>query len=175
MRSRVGEPEETVQAAMEDLAGAGRVAARSSLYLTEPVEVAKQPVFVNAAAVLETELDPEGLLRFLLATERSYGRDRGRDVPKGPRTLDLDVLLFDERVIRTERLTVPHPAMAERRFVLAPLTEIAPEWRHPELGKTVAELLAALPREGVNGAAAVRKIEGGPLRKLPTKEGQPQL
>lgn len=159
---------ETVRLAMEDLAAAGRVVARSSLYRTEPVGIAEQPAFVNAAEVVETGLDPEALLEFLLATERSYGRDRVHDVPKGPRTLDLDVLLIDEQVIRTERLTVPHPALAERRFVLAPVAEIAPQWRHPVLGKTMRELLADLPPNGVNGTEAVQKIGEGQCR-----EGQP--
>lgn len=159
--STVGGPVETVVAAMDDLAAAGRVLARSSLYRTEPVGNADQPAFVNAAAILETGLDPEGLLEFLLATERSYGRDRERDAPKGPRALDLDVLLIGDRVIRSERLTVPHPALAERRFVLAPLAEIAPQWVHPELKQSVAELQAALPDEGVNRPAAVQKIQQG--------------
>lgn len=160
---------ETVRAAMEDLAATGRVVARSSLYRTEPVGLTEQPAFVNAAAVVETALDPEGLLEFLLATERNYGRDREHDVPKGPRALDLDVLLIDEQVIRTERLTVPHPALAERRFVLAPLEEIAPGWRHQVLGKTIAELLAELPANGVNRPEAVRKIN-----EEQGREGQPQ-
>lgn len=159
--SRAGAPEVTLLAAMVDLTTVGRLEAQSSLYRTEPVGVATQPAFVNAAVVLDTGLDPEGLLEFLLATERSYGRDRTRDGLKGPRTLDLDVLLIEERVIRTERLTVPHPEMAGRRFVLAPLGEIAGGWRHPVLGKTIGELLAGLPAEGVNGVAAVRRIEGG--------------
>jgi 2-amino-4-hydroxy-6-hydroxymethyldihydropteridine diphosphokinase len=159
--SRAGAPEQTLVAAMDDLGREGRIVARSSLWRTEPVGYADQPAFVNAVVRLESELEPEALLERLLALERSYGRDRSRDVPKGPRTLDLDLLLVDELTVNTERLTLPHPAVAERRFVLAPLEEIAPELRHPILHATMAELLAALPETGPNRGEAVTKLRSG--------------
>jgi len=113
---------------------------------------------MNAVAQLETPLEPEPLLEFLLAVERRYGRDRSQDPPKAPRTLDLDLLLVDDLVLRTEKLTLPHPGLAERRFVLAPLAEIAPNLRIPRPGATVQELLAALPEFGPNRRDAVRRI-----------------
>lgn len=136
---------QTVEAAIGRLARYGRVTARSSLYRTSPVGYVDQPEFVNAAALLETELAPLALLDALLETERSFGRDRSAGPPKGPRTLDLDLLLYDGLVLDEPRLTLPHPAMHERWFVLAPLEEIVPEWRHPVMGRTISELLADLP------------------------------
>lgn len=156
--SPAGTPEQTLAAAIDDLAAAGIILARSSLYRTEPVGIANQPPFVNAAVTLTTDLDAEVLLDFLLAVERRYGRDRASGAPNGPRTLDLDLLLLEDRVVNSPRLTLPHPALASRRFVLGPLCEIAPNLRHPILGKSMAELLAALPDEGPNRAAAVQKL-----------------
>jgi 2-amino-4-hydroxy-6-hydroxymethyldihydropteridine diphosphokinase len=156
--SPAGAPEQTILAAIRDLVAVGNVVARSSLYRTDPVGLADQPAFVNAAVTFETALPPEALLDFLLSVERRYGRERSVDPPKGPRTLDLDLLLMDGLVLHSPYLTLPHPALAERRFVLVPLAEIAPGLRHPVLSKNIAELLADLPAEGPNRIESVRKI-----------------
>lgn len=159
--SPAGLPQQTIRAALHDLSGAGKVVAASSLYHSEPVGNEDQPPFVNAIAQLTTDLEPEAFLAFLLATEQRYGRERHRDSSKGPRTLDLDLLLMDSFVIHSAALTLPHPALAARRFVLEPLCEIAPQLVHPVLRKTVAELLAELPQAGPNRCGAVRRIVPG--------------
>lgn len=117
----------------------------SPTYETEPVGPGEQGRFLNAAAAIETTLPPGELLGHLLRIERLAGRER--EVKWGPRTLDLDLLLYDDRIIETEDLTLPHPHMHERWFVLKPLNDIAPEAIHPTLGKTVRELLTEVEEE----------------------------
>ena len=143
--SNLGHREASLHRALELLRErAGNVVATSSFHETEPVGYTAQPRFLNAVAAIETQLPPEKLMATLLAIERELGRDRAATVPKGPRTIDLDLLLYDDRIIDSPGLTVPHPAMHERRFVLEPLAEIAPHAVHPILKRSAQALLTAL-------------------------------
>src|SRR5262249_21635458 len=129
--------------AVRRLRSVGRVQAISSLYETQPVELSDQPWFLNCALTLQTSLRPAQLLGQLLAIESAMGRQRIQK--KGPRTIDLDIVLFGDLWVNSPELTLPPPAMPERRFVLAPLAEIAPSAIHPLLKKTIRELLEQLP------------------------------
>jgi 2-amino-4-hydroxy-6-hydroxymethyldihydropteridine diphosphokinase len=150
--SNIGNGKAELHDAIARLEEHGPVRAVSSFYETEPVEFIDQAWFVNCAVVLETEETPEQLIASVLDIERQMGRQR--IVQKGPRTIDIDILLFGDAVVNTNELTIPHPAMANRRFVLEPLAEIAPDVQHPVLKKAIRELLNDLP-----SGQAVRKIQ----------------
>jgi 2-amino-4-hydroxy-6-hydroxymethyldihydropteridine diphosphokinase len=160
--SNVGDREAQLQAARARLAAVGRVVAESSCYETEPVEFTQQPWFLNCALALETGKAPQELMAAILQIEVEMGRRRVQK--KGPRAIDIDILLFDGAIVDSPDLTIPHPAMHQRRFVLDPLAEIAPEIIHPVLKKTIRELRDALPP-----GQAVRKLESEPrISRMPT-------
>ena len=149
LRSVWGEPVDALREAIRRLGDIGQVVAVSAFRETEPVGLREQPRFTNAALLLETDVPPLPLMRALLALEVSLGRVRSADLPpKGPRVIDLDLLLYgvsDESVVlNSTELTLPHPAMHERLFVLEPLAEIAPELRHPLMDQNVRQLLHEL-------------------------------
>ena len=140
--SNLGDRAANLRTAVAQMDVAGRLLAVSALYETQPVDVPDQPWFLNCVAAIATDKTPRELLKLALQVEAVMGRLRMRD--KGARKIDIDVVLFGDRVVDEPGLKIPHPSMHQRRFVLEPLVEIAPEARHPELGKTARELLAAL-------------------------------
>ncbi|MCW8132394.1 MAG: 2-amino-4-hydroxy-6-hydroxymethyldihydropteridine diphosphokinase [Planctomycetota bacterium] len=146
--SNLGDRERNLRSALEMLEARGvKVAAVSSFIDTEPVGAppgTEHLRYLNGAACVETSLNPRALLDVLLEVERLLGRDRSREARNAPRVADLDLILYEDRVCDEEGLCLPHPRMHLRRFVLAPLAEIAPQRMHPTLQKNIAELLRAL-------------------------------
>jgi len=149
--SNVGDRENHLREAITRLESTGHVVSISSFYETEPVEVTNQAWFLNCAVQIETTKMPKQLMAAVLEIEREMGRQRTQN--KGPRIIDIDIILFGDSVVNSSELTIPHPAMHQRRFVLEPLAEIAPEAGHPVFKKTVLEMLRGLPM-----VQTVRKI-----------------
>lgn len=149
--SNLGDREDNLRTAIVRLAEFGNVLAVSSFYETEPLHVGAQPWFLNCAVKFETEKMPRQLMAAILNLEQSMGRQRKQK--KGPRTIDIDVLLFGSSVIEIPALTVPHPRLHERRFVLEPLAEIAPDARHPVFKRTAREL-----RDALTAGQTVKKV-----------------
>jgi 2-amino-4-hydroxy-6-hydroxymethyldihydropteridine diphosphokinase len=154
--SNVGDRQAHLRDALARLAAVGQVASVSSFYETEPVDVTNQAWFLNCATALETTKTPTQLMEELLRIEQEMGRRRTRK--KGPRTIDMDILLFEDAltgntITDSPQLTIPHPAMHQRRFVLEPLAEISPETLHPVVKKSVREMLSDLAQ-----GPCVRKV-----------------
>jgi 2-amino-4-hydroxy-6-hydroxymethyldihydropteridine diphosphokinase len=138
--SNLGDRSENIRKALDELATSGLDVRRvSSFYRTEPVEYLHQPWFVNCVAEVATELLPMQLLDTVQRLERSLGRRRG--IKKGPRKIDIDILLYENVIVRSARLNIPHVSMAERRFVLVPLRELEAGLRHPITERTIVEML----------------------------------
>ena len=138
--SNQGDSRALIRKALEELPAAGiKVVDVSPMYKTEPVDYIDQPWFINCVAKVETTLSPQRLLGTLKCIERTLGRISGK--PKGPRLIDIDILLYENVEVKSARLTIPHTRLTERRFVLVPLREIAPRVMHPVSGLSVTELL----------------------------------
>lgn len=164
--SNVGDREAHLAHALDRLRAEGRLTGVSSVYETDPVGYLDQGPFLNMVARLETERTPEELLAAVVGIES--GRGRVRDFPNAPRTLDIDILLYGDRQLRLESLTIPHPRMNKRPFVLVPLLELDPRLREPVTGRGYRDILGALSQ---GAEAAVRRLQ--PAERLLDREAEP--
>jgi 2-amino-4-hydroxy-6-hydroxymethyldihydropteridine diphosphokinase len=147
--SNLGDREAAIREAFRMLGGVCEELRLSSIYETEPVDVVAQPRFLNAVATGATRLDPRGLLAAVQAVERSLGRNRSAEQRRGPRTIDVDILLCEGHLSDDPELTLPHPRLARRAFVLVPLLELSPDLADPRTGEPYAFALARVGRAGV--------------------------
>lgn len=150
--TNLGDRFANLKAAVAALEAVAKIDALSRVYETAPLYVTDQPAFLNMAVRAATNLAPADLLHRLKAIESELGRVGG--VRYGPRLIDLDILMYDDRMVEAADLIIPHPRLAERRFALAPLADIAADIRHPALGRNIADLLAALTTEDEVAVAA---------------------
>ena len=159
LTSPAGDPENTMAAAADRLESLGRVVARSSLYSTEPVGFDEQPRFLNAVVALETNVAPRALLDSLLRIEREFGRDRSSAIRNGPRTLDLDILVYGNERINEPGLEIPHPRMQDRDFVVIPLAELASNDPAAQIPEAVRRLLRTSPERSPGQSHAVVPVQ----------------
>jgi 2-amino-4-hydroxy-6-hydroxymethyldihydropteridine diphosphokinase len=155
--SNVGDRRQNLDKALDYLRQRLRVAELSSVYDTEPVGNTEQPRFLNMVCGVYTTLEPQALLILVKSIERKMGRQPGRT--NDPRTIDIDILFYGDKVIKTPDLVIPHPRLAERAFVLVPLAEITPDLVHPVSGKRITELLGEVKR-GIQGVLKLKNSRG---------------
>ncbi len=167
LASPAGDPEATLAAAAERLATLGRLVGRSSLYSTEPVGFTDQPRFLNAVVALETDLDARRLLHGLLQIEKEFGRDRSAGMRNGPRTLDLDMLVYGDERISEPGLEIPHPRMRERDFVVVPLVELASNGPKAPLPGDIRDLLRTSHTEFPGRSDAIIVVQSAVWRARP--------
>lgn len=163
--SNLGDRLRLLRKAVWDLSRVGALTGVSSLYETEPVGYREQPWFLNAVVVLETELSPHQLLRYMQELERAAGRQRS--FPNAPRTLDLDLLLYDDLVLNEEELVLPHPRLHERAFVVVPLVEISAMIQHPVFRLPMRQLLEQLGE----WSSSLRRVAGLDWIEEPEPDG----
>lgn len=145
--SNLGDRLKNMQAAISQMPPALHLVAQSPIYETSPWGYADQPEFLNQVVRAETDLSPQELLAYIKSIETALGRTP--TFLYGPRQIDLDILFYDDLVLQTPVLTIPHPHLTSRAFVLCPLADIAPDFRHPTQGQTVKQLLEAVDRQGI--------------------------